>query len=61
MGIHIKGNLKLAEVLGVHKMTIQKWRRQGILANATVVDFRRTVIYDLEKVYECLNDKIAKR
>lgn len=57
MGIHVKGNIKLAEALGVHKMTIQKWKKEGLLNDAMVVNFRRTIIYDLDKVYQCLQYK----
>lgn len=53
----IKGNKALAKALGVHPVTICKWRRRGLLAKATLVDFNRTILYDLEKVYECLNHR----
>lgn len=56
----IKGNKALAEVLNVHLCSIQRWKKEGILAPSIICDFRRTIIYDLEKVFECLNHKKAK-
>ena len=53
----VKGNKELAERLGVHPQTIQKWRKRGVLTKATVSDFGRTIFYDLDKVFECLNFK----
>ena len=57
----IRGNRSLAERLGVHFTTVQKWRRQGILAPATISEFGRVIIYDLDKVFECLNHTPVKR
>ncbi len=59
--ITIRGNRALAEKLGVHFTTVQKWRSLGILAPATLSEFGRVIIYDLEKVYECLNYHTVKR
>ena len=56
----IKGNKALAEALGVHANTVLTWRRKGVLQNATLADYGRTIIYDLNKVYECLHHQQAK-
>ncbi len=53
----IRGNKALALEIGVSPWTISMWKAEGILDNAIVSNFRRTIIYDLEKVYECLNHK----
>jgi hypothetical protein len=53
----IKGNKALAAEIGVSVRTVQEWRASGILKSATISDFRRTIIYDLDKVFECLNHK----
>lgn len=53
----IKGNKALAAELGVSPWTIWSWKAAGILDRAIISEFRRTIIYDLEKVYECLNHK----
>lgn len=52
----IKGNTALAAELGVSRNTVQVWRREGLLKPATVVDLRRTVVYDLDKVGLCLQN-----
>lgn len=57
----IRGNRALAEKLGVHFTTVQKWRKNGVLSPATVSEFGKVIIYDLEKVYECLNHNPVKR
>lgn len=51
----IKGNKALAAELCVSQWTIWNWKASGILDRAIISEFRRTIIYDLEKVYECLN------
>ena len=51
----VKGSVELAEILGVSPNTICRWRRQGILTPATLVDFGGVILYDLDKVFECLN------
>lgn len=56
----IRGNKALAAALGVHYNTVQTWKRTGVLAPAIVAEFRRVIIYDLKKVYECLNHKAVK-
>lgn len=56
----IRGNRKLADELGVHFNTVQKWRSSGILDPATVSEYGRVIIYDLEKVLECLHHKPVK-
>ncbi|MBD5585344.1 MAG: helix-turn-helix domain-containing protein [Clostridia bacterium] len=58
--IIIRGNKALAEKLGVTEKTIGNWRRAGVLAQATLSDFGRVIIYDLDKVFECLNYKKVK-
>ncbi|MBD5183972.1 MAG: DUF3853 family protein [Bacteroidales bacterium] len=50
----IKGNKALAETLGVHFQTVQQWRSKGLLKDATMVERGRVIIYDLDKVFECL-------
>lgn len=57
----ITGNKALAERLGVSPVTVWHWRKAGVLAQATLSDFGRTIIYDLEKVFECLNHTPVKR
>lgn len=52
----ITGNKALSEALGVSRRTIQSWRKEGILAQATVSDIRRIIIYDLDKVLQCLQN-----
>lgn len=51
----IRGSKALAEKLSVSQETVRKWRKSGILAPATLSDYGRVIIYDLDKVYECLN------
>lgn len=58
---YIKGNKSLAQAIGVSARTIQSWRLDGILDEATVSDFRRTIIYDLNKVFECLRNNSLKQ
>ena len=53
----VTGVAKLAEALGLHKNTVSKYRSQGILQPAILSEYRRVVIFDLDKVYECLNHK----
>lgn len=57
--MRIKGNKALADTLGVSLRTVQQWRRDGILKKATISDFRRTIIYDLDKVLQCLQNRKA--
>lgn len=56
----IRGNKALAGELGVHVQTVQKWRKNGILSNATLADLGKVIIYDLDKVYECLHHNRVK-
>ncbi len=56
----VRGNRELAKMLGVHYMTVQSWRNKGILAPATIAEYGRVIIYDLDKVFECLHHKPAK-
>lgn len=53
----IRGNSALAQKLGVSRETVQEWRKEGVLAPATLVEFRRVIIYDLDLVYECLRNR----
>ena len=53
--ILVRSSKELAKLLCVSRNTISRWRNLGILEDATIVDYGRTLIYDLEKVYECLN------
>lgn len=57
----ITGNKALAEKLGVSSKTIQNWKKSGVLSIAILVEYGRTIIYDLDKVYESLHHKTAKR
>lgn len=57
---YIRGNKALADILGVHTQTVQKYRRDGILDPATVVNYQRVIIYDLKKVFECLHHNKVK-
>lgn len=56
----IKGNKALAAELGVGVRTVQRWRREGILAPAILADFRRTIIYDLDKVLHALRNRTRR-
>lgn len=56
----IKGNNGLARELGVHCKTVQGWRKKGILAKATVAEYGRVILYDLELVLECLHHQPVK-
>ena len=44
----------MGATLGVNERTVRRWRTEGLLAEATVVVLRRTIVYDLDKVFECL-------
>ena len=54
MATIIRGSKALAKVLGVHYNTVLRWRMEGMLTPATLADCGKTIIYDLEKVFECL-------
>ncbi len=56
----IKGNTALAARLGVHRKTVDMWRKKGILDGATVAEYCRTIIYDLDLVLQCLHHKKVK-
>ncbi|MBD5401148.1 DUF3853 family protein [bacterium] len=56
----IKGNKALAQTLGVHHQTVQKWRKKGILRQATIAERGRVIIYDLDKAIACLQNNPAK-
>lgn len=53
----IRGNKELAKRLQVSERTIGSWRQRGILDAATLSYYGRVIVYDLDKVYECLNYK----
>lgn len=53
----IRGNKALAQRLGVSEATICTWRKIGVLLPATLSEFRRVIIYDFDKVLECLNHR----
>ncbi len=57
----IRGNKALAEKLGVNVMTVQKWRNDGILSSAVLADYGRVIIYDLDKVHNCLRHRPVKQ
>ena len=57
----VKGNKQLAKELGVSRDTVQEWRKRGILAPAVLADIGRIIIYDMEKVYECLHNRKVTR
>lgn len=56
----VTGHKALAARLGVTSRTVQYWKSEGVLNNAILSEFRRTIIYDVEKVYECLNHRKVK-
>lgn len=45
----------MAEKLSVSTRTVQKWRKARVLDEAIISHIGRIIIYDLEKVYRCLN------
>ena len=57
----VRGNKALAEKLGVHSNTVVNWKRNGVLTKAILSEFGRVIIYDLDKVFECLNHTPVKR
>lgn len=57
----VKGIRGLAAILGVHYVTVAKWRKEGILDPATVADFRKTIIFDVDKALECLHNRPARQ
>lgn len=56
----IKGSKALAERLNVCQKTVWEWRKEGILAPPTIAEYRRTILYDLDKVFECLQHRPVK-
>ncbi len=56
----VRGVKGLAERLGVHKCTVQKWRNMGVLDKATIADYGRIIIFDFDKVCECLKHHSSK-
>ena len=56
----VRGSKELSKILGVTDKTIFNWKKAGILADAVLSDFNRVIIYDLKKVFECLNHKAVK-
>lgn len=57
----IKGNKALAEEIGISLKTLYNWKREGILEPAVVFHYRRTIVYNLEKVFECLKHRPVSR
>lgn len=53
----VRGIGALANALGVHRATVSRYRKEGILRPATVSEYRGIVLFDLDKVYQCLNHK----
>lgn len=53
----VKGVGKLAEALGLHRSTVSRYRNSGILKPATLSEYKGIIIFDLEKVYQCLNHR----
>lgn len=53
----VTGNKRLAEALNVSLRTIGNWRQRGILDKAVISYYGKIIIYDLDKVYQCLNYK----
>lgn len=56
----IKGNTNLAATLGVHRKTVDGWRKKGVLDPATIAEYGRTILYDLDLVLQCLHHKKVK-
>lgn len=56
----IRGNTRLAETLGVHRKTVDGWRKKGVLDAATIAEYGRIILYDLDLVLECLHHKKVK-
>ncbi len=57
----VTGNKALAEKLGVSSRTVHNWRSSGVLHSATIADYGRIIIYDLDKVYECLHHRPVRQ
>ncbi|MDE6329568.1 MAG: helix-turn-helix domain-containing protein [Muribaculaceae bacterium] len=53
----IKGNKALAAELGVSPGTVGKWKAQGVLKPAILAEYCRIILYDLDKVFGCLQHK----
>lgn len=56
----VNGNKALAEKLSVSTKTIYNWKKSGILESSIVANFGRTIIYDLDKVFDCLQYHTVK-
>lgn len=50
----VTGNNELAAELGRSAATIGRWKKAGVLDDAIVSEYGRTVIYDVEKAKNCL-------
>ncbi|MBD5237726.1 MAG: DUF3853 family protein [Bacteroidales bacterium] len=57
----IRGSKGLADILGVHFNTVLNWRKKGLLDKATVAEYGRVILYDLELVLECLHHTPVKQ
>ena len=51
----IRGNKALAYALSVHHNTVYNWKKSGVLDKAILSEYGRVIIYDLDKVFQCLN------
>ena len=60
MSTLITGVHRLAKALDVSHTTVYGWRRKGVLDAATVAEYGRIIIFDLEKVLQCLHHTKAK-
>lgn len=50
----VRGNKALAEYLGVSPLTVCEWKGKGLLDDAIKAEYGRVIIYDVEKVMNCL-------
>ena len=57
----IKGNIELADTLGVSLRTIYRWKKSGLLNSSVIIKIGRIIIYDLEKVINNLQQTPVRR
>lgn len=55
--MRLRGHKALAEFFGVSLRTVTKWRAEGVIDDALIVNHGRILIYDTDKVEECLRRK----